>query len=149
MTGLSASSEANIGDKRAECYTEQKYRCGNIEISRCAQCVCGDNTFSDEDYYCCPALGEECHTNEKGDGVCNNGIMIEENQSCDYAPFSCDNRTVNKYEMCHGYTLCQDKTDLEQCSALVCDTSSFSQASCGTLGNTVHTAAQRGSSQSY
>ena len=63
-------------------------------------------------------------------------------QSCDYFHFSCDNRTVNKYEMCHGYTLCQDGTDLEQCSALTCDTSRYSasprQSSCGTLENTAH-----------
>ena len=129
MTGLAASSEANTGDKRTECNTEDTYECGNIEISACAQCVCGDNTFSEEDYFdddkrCCPAPREECQTNDEGDGVCNNGIMINAfYQSCDYAHFSCDNRTVNKYEMCHGYTLCQDGTDLEQCSALTCDTS--------------------------
>ena len=58
------------------------------------------------------------------------------------AEISCDKRTVNKDEMCHGYTLCQDGTDLEQCSALACDTSRYlaspRQSSCGTLGNTAH-----------
>ena len=127
VTSPAASREANTGNTRAECYTEDTYECGDIRISACAQCVCGHNTFSYKDYktkydrICCPAPGEECHTNDKGDGVCNNGILIDIYQSCDYAHFSCDNRTVNQYEMCHGYGLCQDGTDLEQCSALGCD----------------------------
>ena len=56
--------------------------------------------------------------------------------SSDYTPFSCDNRTVNKHEMCHGYGLCQDGTDLEQCSALGCDPDN--EVSCGTNTNNGH-----------
>ena len=153
VTGLAASTESttyrdDIGGG-AKCNGKFYYNCGNIEIDKCTWygetvCVCGDNTFSFEDWRnndkrCCQAPGEYCRTNNEGDGVCNNGIMINEDQSCDYAHFSCDNnRTVDKYEMCHGYTLCQDGTDLEMCSALACDTST--QASCedGTNTNTDH-----------
>ena len=153
VTSLAASSEANTGDIRAECQSKWTYYCGNIYISVCALCVCGDNTFSygGNDLVigkkCCPAPGEECHTNDEGDGVCNNGIMINRrSQSCHYAHFSCDNRTVNQYEMCHGYGLCQDGTDLEQCSALGCDNDhdyyyiyyNDYYASCGTNTNTGH-----------
>ena len=50
VTGLAASSEANTGGKRADCSRRGNYECGDTKISRCAQCVCGDNTFSYEDY---------------------------------------------------------------------------------------------------
>ena len=132
LTSLAASSEANTGDNRAECKSallDNHYMSGTERISGCVQCVCGDNTFSYEDYWkndkiCCRAPGEKCHTNDEGDGVCNNGVMLNRRyQGCGIAHFSCDNRTVNQYEICHGYGLCQDGTDLEQCRVLECDNS--------------------------
>ena len=80
---------------------------------------------------CCPPPGGECELDGDGDGVCPGGVVIDfRSQSCGYVHFPCDNKTVNKYNICHGYGLCQDGTDLEQCSALSCDASEPRQTSC-------------------
>ena len=77
--------------------------------TECAGCVCGQAVFTYQDYQ---DHGKRCRVEEEGDGVCSEGIVISnDHQDCDYVHFSCDNSTVNKYEMR------QDRTDVEQCRA--------------------------------
>ena len=124
-------------------------------MSECSQCVCGEDTFSYEDWLyegerCCPpAGGERCSLKTNGDGVCT-GIRIDESfQRCRYVHFYCDNtsvdtlnryklyystkqycitkyysnRTVDKYNICHGERLCENGKDIEECRKLSCDKS--------------------------
>ena len=135
VTIVTVVSVTNARDNNTKCHSTETYTCGdwrtdNVAINECAQCKCGDDTLSYEDYEendkrCCPAPGGECEVDDDGDGVCNKGVVIDRSrdQYCnDYTHFSCDNKTVNKYNICHGSGLCQDGTDLEQCSTLSCDT---------------------------
>ena len=148
---MTVVSVTNARDNNTECPSTETYYCGYkkydygareeenyVEISECAQCKCGDETLSYEDYEendkrCCPAPGGECEVNDYGDGVCNKGVVIDVSryQYCGYyTHFSCDDKTVNKYNICHGFGLCQDGTDLEQCSTLSCDDGWNDHTSC-------------------
>ena len=120
-------------DNNTECDNKGKYKCGDKFISRCTQCFCGEHSINFNDWavgfgkLCCPQPGnEECDFNYIGDVRCDRGLVIENFGNlrtpnfCDYAHFSCDNKTVNKYNICHGSPICYDGTDLEQCSTLIC-----------------------------
>ena len=132
VTIVTVVSVTNARDNNTECHSIKTYECGpngKVSISECAKCKCGDETLNYEDYKenihkrCCPVPGGKCEVDDDGDGVCNKGVVIDYiDHSCDYYHFSCDNKTVNKYNICHGSGLCQDGTDLEQCSTLSCDT---------------------------
>ena len=156
VTIVTVVSVTNARDNNTECHSTETYRCGHdyresrennyVKISECAQCKCGDDTLSYEDYKenwkrCCPAPGGECEVDDDGDGVCNKGVVIDRsrNQRCnDYTHFYCDNKTVNKYNICHGSGLCQDGTDLEQCSTLSCGSGQTSCEDGQDVSSTAH-----------
>ena len=140
VTILTDSSDTS--DNSGGC--QRKYYCGTwvlelkqwiytdnyVEICPDFQCICGEETFSYDDYMnngkeCCPPPGgDKCYEDANGDGVCKNGIVIDKRyQTCNHVHFSCDNKTVNNYNLCHGDSLCEDGKDLQECQTKSCDNS--------------------------
>ena len=113
--------------------------CGDIANMYSMECQCGSRTLSRDDFFhksawCCPGK-EACNYTRRfvdNTGVhseitgvqCPTGtIIIGQNNSCDnqwcYSKLAQACKTgdqcVNKQDICHGYPVCMDKSDIKHC----------------------------------
>ena len=91
---MTVVSVTNARDNNTECPSTETYYCGYkkydygareeenyVEISECAQCKCGDDTLSYEDYEendkrCCPAPGGECEVDDDDDVILSTSASL-------------------------------------------------------------------------
>ena len=98
--------------------------CGDIIIPSDSECLCGGDRITrsknrDDEQWCCLPDTEQC----SADGVCANGTVVTGyNKSCngncgkrEYFPCKSGGECVPKADMCHGYPVCADASDIDYC----------------------------------
>ena len=112
-----------------ECRTMSQYRCGDHCVERDTLCQCGHSNFTYQDWHleerlCCAQPGT-CR--RQGQEVsCPGGLVIHKyNESCagdcwhNESYFGCatsGDKCVIYRELCHGYPVCQDNSDVSYCT---------------------------------
>ena len=112
-----------------ECRTMSQYRCGDHCVERDIHCHCGDSSFTYDDWHleerlCCAQPGT-CRR-EGQEVSCPGGLVIHKyNESCagdcwhNESYFGCattGDKCVIYRELCHGYPVCQDRSDVSYCT---------------------------------
>ena len=94
------------------------------------QCQCGNKSLTYDDWHlderlCCVPSDEDCSL-EAGDVNCSAGQVIDKyRQSCngkcwDDEHFGCERmggKCVRYRDLCHGYSLCEDRSDIKYCTS--------------------------------
>ena len=111
------------------CSSESQYRCGDHCVERDIHCQCGHSNFTYQDWHleerlCCVQPGT-CRR-EGQEVSCPGGLVIHKyNESCagdcwdNESYFGCattGDKCVVYRELCHGYPVCQDRSDVSYCT---------------------------------
>ena len=114
-----------------ECSARSQYKCGEICVENQHQCHCGDKNITYDDWHlnerlCCVPPDQDCSL-EAGDVTCTAGEVIEKyKESCNGNCwdseffFGCETtkeRCIKYRDLCHGFPLCRDKSDIKFCTA--------------------------------
>ena len=107
------------------------YPCGDIMHNN--DCQCGSHNLTDLDYWhglwCCKGISA-CEYNEGGvyctEGEIVTGFNNSCNNQCGHRNYlSCDSgdQCVDREDICHGYPVCRDSSDIQKCheEEITCD----------------------------
>ena len=114
-----------------ECGARSQYKCGEICVEEQDQCHCGNKTITYDDWHlkerlCRVPPGQDCSL-EVGSVNCGAGQVIDKyRESChgdcwdNHNYFGCERtgeKCIRYRDLCHGYPVCQDKSDIKYCTA--------------------------------
>ena len=105
------------------CSGGSPWLCGDIIITHDSECLCGGDRIAWDDQWCCLPDTEQCEYQDSGVGVCANGTLVTGyhnscNGNCgkrEYFPCRSGGECVPKADMCHGYPVCADASDIDYC----------------------------------
>ena len=121
------------GECGEECEALSQYKCGVHCVERDKLCHCGNSSITYQDWHlgerlcCSPPAGGQSSCRRDDDSVsCPEGVVIDKyRESCagncwhDEFYFGCSSTgsgCVPYRELCHGYPVCEDRSDLRYCA---------------------------------